>query len=516
MARKRASKRIGIAELARASAARNVRLIVVLAAVVVAAAILITTGRHQSAETRDFTAAEEAALRALPTQGQPRPGDFDRMMDERLIRVLVPYSRTLYFNDHGRERGITADLMRDFERALNRKYRHKLANRPITIVLVPAPRAVLIPGVARGFGDIGAGNLTATKERLRHVDFVGLPDVPVTVSEIVVTHRGHDALLSVNALAGMTVHVRKSSSYYASLQDLNARLQQEGKARVTLITVSDALEDEDLMELVEVGVIDAIVADDWKARLWSRAMPGIQLHPDAVLRTGGQIGWAIRKDSPLLRAEIEDFLRKHAALEFRVMQYRRRIDRMRNPTAKADLKHLQAMRALFEKYGEKYGFDPLLLAAQGFQESKLNQGARSRAGAIGVMQVTPATGRAMNVGNITQLEPNIHAGVKYLHKLANHYFDDPAIDRTNRTLLSMAAYNAGPTRVARLRREASDRGLDGNAWFDNVEIVVAERIGRETTTYVRNIYKYYVAYTLTFHAKAKQEKARSQYEEKKE
>jgi len=486
----------------------------VLAVVVVALAIAVAIGVRESRETREWTPAEEEALRALPTAGQPWTGDFDRMMDERLIRVLVPHSRTLYFYDHGRERGITADLMRDFERALNRKYRHKLASRPITVLLIPTPRAALIPGVARGLGDIAAGNLTVTDERLKKVDFVGLPDIPVTVSEIVITGREHDPLPSADALAGMTVHVRESSSYYASLRELNVRLRREGKKQIKIVTVPDALEDEDLMEMVEVGVLDAIVVDDWKARLWSRAMPGIQLHPDAVLRTGGQIGWAIRKDSPLLRAEIEAFLRQHAALEYRVMQYRRVIDRMHNPTAAADMKHLQAMRALFEKYGAQYGFDPLLLAAQGFQESRLNQRARSRAGAIGVMQVTPVTGRAMKVGDITRLEPNIHAGVKYLHKLANHYFDDTALDNTNRTLLSMAAYNAGPTRIARLRREAGERGLDGSVWFDNVELVVAQRIGRETTTYVRNIYKYYVAYTLTFQAKAEQEKARLKYETK--
>ncbi len=491
--------------------ARKPALIGALVLVGIALAILVTVRVREARETREMVAAEEAALRALPTAGRPWSGDFDRMKDERRIRVLVPYSRTLYFNDGGKERGITADLMRDFERELGRKYRRELANRPITVLLIPSPRAALIPGVARGYGDIAAGNLTATEERQKQVDFVGMPDIPVTVSEIVVTGRGHDPLPNAEALAGLTVHVRESSSYYSSLQALNARLRREGKKRITLITVPDALEDEDLMEMVEAGVFDAIVVDDWKAQLWSRAMPGLQQHPNAVLRSGGQIGWAIRKDSPLLRAEIETFLRTHAALEFRVMQYRRWIDRLRNPTSQAGLKHLQTMHALFEKYGTQYGFDPLLLAAQGFQESKLNQQARSRAGAIGIMQVTPATGRAMNVGDITQLEPNIHAGVKYLNKLAEHYFKDPAIDNTNRTLLSMAAYNAGPTRIAQLRRETANRGLDANVWFDNVEVVVAQRIGSETTTYVRNIYKYYVAYTLTLRARAEQEKARSKY-----
>ena len=514
MAKKKTQKSASARVQWTGKAARNSIIVAVLVVAAIAVVMVVANGQQPAHKSPEWNAAEEKALAALPTAGRPWTGDFDRMMDERLIRVLLPYSRTLFFYDHGRARGITADLMHDFERELNRKYRRKLADRPITVLLVPTPRAALIPGVARGLGDIAAGNLTETDERMKLVDFAGMPNVPVTVSEIVVTGADQKPLSSADALSGMTVHVRKSSSYYESLQQLNNRLRRDGKPQVKIVIVPDSLEDEDLMEMVEVGVFETIVVDDWKARLWSRAMPKIQLHPDAVLRKGGQIGWAIRKGSPQLRAEIQAFLGKDAALQYRVMQYRRMIDRMHNPTATKHMKHMQAMRSLFEKYGDQYGFDPLLIAAQGFQESKLNQRARSRAGAIGVMQVTPATGRAMKVGDISQLEPNIHAGVKYLHKLSNHYFKDPAIDNTNRTLFSMAAYNAGPTRIAQLRREATRRGLDANVWFDHVEIVVAERVGRETTTYVRNIYKYYVAYTLTTAAEATQNKALTEYETK--
>jgi len=140
--------------------------------------------------------------------------------------------------------------------------------------------------------------------------------------------------------------------------------------------------------------------------------------------------------------------------------------------------------------------DFLLMAAQGFQESRLNHNARSRVGAIGIMQVMPATGRELKVGDITKLEPNIHAGIKYMRTLRDRYFADEPMDDLNKGLFTFAAYNAGPGRVRQLRRIAEERGLNPNVWFGNVEQIASERIGRETVTYVANIFKYYVAYRL--------------------
>ncbi len=112
------------------------------------------------------------------------------------------------------------------------------------------------------------------------------------------------------------------------------------------------------------------------------------------------------------------------------------------------------------------------------------------------MQVMPATGQEMKVGDITKLESNIHAGVKYIRFMIDQYFANEPMDRLNKGLFAFAAYNAGPNRIQSLRKEAAKRGLDPNKWFYNVELVVSEKIGRETVTYVANIYKYYVAYKL--------------------
>ena len=152
--------------------------------------------------------------------------------------------------------------------------------------------------------------------------------------------------------------------------------------------------------------------------------------------------------------------------------------------------------ALFRKYGDRYDFDALMLTAQGYQESQLDNQRRSQAGAVGVMQVLPSTGKEMQVGDVRQLDPNIHAGTKYLRYMVDRYFKDAPMDPVDKMLFAFASYNAGPAKVARLRKEAKQAGLDPNVWFNNVERIAAKQIGRETVQYVSNIFKYYVAYQL--------------------
>jgi len=425
--------------------------------------------------------------------------------------VLVPPGRTLYFQDKGSEKGLTAELARDFESYLNRTHKTRLKRRPVTVVLIPTTRDRLLPDLVAGLGDIAAGNLTVTAERLALVDFYS-PDGLRTVSEIALTGPKSAPLASVDDLSGRVVHVRPSSSYHESLLALNARLTAEGKTPASLVSVPDALEDEDMMEMLNVGLFDVIVVDDWKARMWTKVLPAIKAHDDVAVRAGGRLGWAMRKNSPQLRAAFEsfyvNFAKKQGVIEYRLAMYNKRVKQLQDPTGREDWKRFEETAALFEKYGEQYGFDPLLLVAQGYQESQLAQEARGPTGAVGIMQVMPATGAELKVGDITITEPNIHAGAKYMNTLKSRYFPDPGISELNRTLLCFAAYNAGPARIASLRKTAAERGLDPNVWFNNVELVVAEKIGRETTTYVRNIYKYYVSYALIENTEVEKKRAR--------
>ena len=453
-----------------------------------------------------------AAPRQLSLEFKPWTGDFDQMLQRRVIRVLVPYSRTLYFVDKGHERGITAELMRDFERHLNSRYAKQLGKRPLTVVLVPTPRDKLLSGLVEGRGDIAAGNITATEERQKLVDFIAPADRK-PVRELVVTGPASPPLATLDDLSGKTVHVRRTTSYYESLTALNQRFAAEGKAPVRLVELPPALEDEDTLEMLAAGLVQLVVVDDWLALMWARILPRIKVRQDLALRTEGHTGWAVRKASPKLVEAVTGFYRvakKQGLIESRLASYHKRIKQISNNTSGAEWKRFQATVRLFEKYGAKYNFDPLMLTAQGFQESRLRQDAKSEVGAIGVMQLMPATGKELDVGDITQIEPNIHGGAKYMNQLMTRYFPDAHFTEQDRTLFAFASYNAGPGNIAKMRSEATKRGLDPDQWFDNVEIVVARRIGMETTTYVRNIYKYYVAYKLAVEAQQARLGAREQ------
>jgi membrane-bound lytic murein transglycosylase MltF len=454
--------------------------------------------------------AASPPARALRVKHAPWRGDFDGMLERRSIRVLIPYSRTLYFIDKGRERGLTAELMRDFERYLNKTYADRLGKRPLTVIMIPTTRDRLLPDLAAGLGDIAAGNLTVTEERLKQVDFVA-PQDRKPVRELVVTGPKSPVLATLDDLAGRTVHVRRASSYYESLTALDKRLRAAGKAPIKLTLLPDALEDEDVLEMVNAGLLQIVVVDDWKAAMWAQILPMVKVHDNLAVRSEGMIGWAIRKNSPQLQQAANDFyvnyVKKQGVVDYRFKQALKRVKQITNNTEAAELKRFQQTLALFDQYGKQYGFDPLMLAAQGYQESQLDQNAHSRVGAIGIMQIMPATGKGLNVGNIAVTESNIHAGAKYMDQLMTRYFPDAHFSGNNRALFAFASYNAGPSNIAKMRKEAAQRGLDPDQWLNNVEIVVAEKIGIETTTYVRNIYKYYAAYRLIVDAQAERDKA---------
>jgi membrane-bound lytic murein transglycosylase MltF len=457
---------------------------------------------------------EHSTPRKLTIANKPWTGDFDKMLERRVIRVYAPFSRSLYFNDKGRERGIAVELVRDWERYLNIKYAKDLGKRPLTVYIAPATRDRLLPYLTEGLADVSIGNLTVTEERLKQVDFIPGDEGRRTINEVVVTGPKSPELKSLDDLSGKRVHVRKASSYYDSLQKESERFKRDGRPEIRLILVPDSLEDEDMMEMLDAGLIELLVVDDWKAHMWAQVLPKVKVRTDLALRANAKTGWAIRKDSPKLAGEIDDFFRnwamKQGVSDYRMNVYMKKVKELKDPTASAEYKRFQETLALFEKYGNKYGFDPLMLAAQGYQESQLNQNARSQVGAIGVMQLMPATGEQMKVGDIHATESNIHAGAKYMDQLMSQYFRDAKFSEGNRPLFAFASYNCGPGNVAKARGEAAKRGLDPDKWFNNVELVVAEKIGTETTTYVRNIYKYYVAYRLTLDAQAEAAKAREQ------
>ncbi|HSN53835.1 MAG TPA: lytic transglycosylase F [Candidatus Sulfomarinibacteraceae bacterium] len=425
-------------------------------------------------------------------------GDFDGMVERGVVRALVVYSLGQYFLDGATQRGVTYEALAEFEKFLNQR----LGRRPVkvAVLIIPVQRDELLPALERGLGDIAAANLTITRSRLEKVDFS--QPLLTGVSELVVTGPAAAPPRSLDDLAGREVCVRRSSSYWRSLEKLNEDLGSRGLQPVRLLAAEEFLQDEDLLEMVNAGLLPATVVDSHKARFWAGIFDHISVHDDLAVRTGGEIAWAFRKNSPELAGMVNDFVkqRRQGTLFGNVVlkRYLETTKWAHGALDGEDRARFEKAVGIFKTYGERYDFDHLMLAALAYQESGLDQSARSKAGAVGVMQLLPSTAADPNIGipDITTLDNNIHAGTKYLRFIRDRYFSDPAIDPVNQTLLTFAAYNAGPARVRQLREEASRMGLDANEWFGNVEHVAAKRIGRETVQYVSNIGKYWVAYRL--------------------
>jgi len=475
-----------------------------VSSILLVAIIALTVTVPSIAQSTETDSASEEAL----LEREPWIGDFNKIVEKRRIRVLVTYSKTFYFFDRGQQRGISYDLLKEFEKYVNKKLKAKTLK--VNVVFVPVRRDELIPGLVEGLGDIAVANLTITSQRQKFVDFSS--SLLTGVRELLVTGPAAPSVVSTDDLAGKEIHVRKSSSYYESLVQLNASFEKNDKQPMQLIWADDTLEDEDLLEMVNAGLIPMIVMDSHKAQFWTQIFDKIQVHSEITVRNGGNIAWAFRKNSPKLKAVINEFVAGHkeGTLIGNMLfnRYLKNTKYVKNSVSKQELEKFEAMIQLFRKYADQYDFDYLMVGAQAYQESGLDHSKKSPAGAIGVMQLLPTTAADPNVNirEIEKLENNIHAGTKYLRFIINQYYKDEPMDKVNKMLFAFASYNAGPAKVSKLRKETAAMGLDPNVWFHNVEIAAAKVIGRETVQYVSNIYKYYIAYRMAAKQREKKQK----------
>jgi len=485
------------------------------AAFIFGAAAPVQATTPTAAQAADAPASAASAPHgSLPVGFRAWKGDLDGMLERRLIRALVPSSKTFYYVQSGRPSGFSYDVFTAFERDLNQQLKTKALK--VRVVFVPTPRDELIDALVAGKGDVVFADLTVTPERRERVDF---SDPMYTgIQEIVVTAPGLPQVTEIEQLSGQEVFVRPTSSYHEHLVALNARLEAEGKAPVVIRAAPEELEAEDILEMVNAGLVAHTIVDKYKSVMWSRVFTKFQSKGGAVLHEGADNAFMLRKDSPQLMAALNAFVKTHkAGTQFgnsAVNRYVKSDKFVKNAVGGDEVKRFQQVVELFRKYGGQYDVDYLLMMAQGFQESQLNQEAKSAVGAIGIMQIMPATGKDLKVGDIKVLENNVHGGVKYMRFMIDRYYKDEPMTPLNKGLFTFASYNAGPGRIASLRREAARRGLDPNRWFGNVELVAADKIGAETVTYVSNIYKYYTAYKLLEEQEAERTKALQQVQPK--
>jgi membrane-bound lytic murein transglycosylase MltF len=447
----------------------------------------------------------------LPANFNRHTGDWDEIRKSGVLRLLVLYNKTGFFYDKGRPRGVVPDTADELEVYLNKKL--KTGAKKFKIVFIPVTPAQLEKDLNDGFGDIIASPISVTPERQKRFDF----SIPIISGLKLVVVSGKDApqVSSVDDLSGKEIYVNRVSVAYDQLREQNQKFKQAGKPEILVKESDPNLTEEDLLEMINAGVIQATVAFDYRADLWSTVLPNIVIDRNFALMNVNNVAWAMRKNSPKLTALMDDFLKTHrqGTVFGRVMfnKYLTNKKFIKDATSQPEIRKFKLYVEYFKKYGAQYNFDYLMLAAQGYQESMLQQERVSPRGAVGIMQVIPryAAASPINIPNVRNAESNIHAGAKMLALITKTYFNDPAISPVDKTLFTFATYNAGPNRIVRLRRETKKQGLDPNKWFGNVELMAAKDIGQETVQYVANVYKYYVAYKMAIAQQQVREAAKS-------
>jgi len=426
-------------------------------------------------------------------------GDLDGMIERGRIRALIPYNRTSYFINGTERGGIAYEALTLFEKNLNERLGKK-PGKPgyVRIVFIPMTRDRILPSLKEGYGDIAAANLVITQKRKAEFDF----SIPVLSNwkEYVVSGPAGRDLSKFDDLLGDTVHIRRSSSYFEHLQAFNDSIKKVGKQVIHVQPVDEYLEDDDILEMVNAGLIKFTISNALATELWEPLLEEIRVYPDLSIKSGGEIAWVMRPNSTGLKEVVNAFLQENreGSLIGNILlnKYLKNTNYLKKANSEQNLERFRELRGLFQKFGEQYNWDWLLLAAQGYQESQLDQTKKSSAGAVGIMQIKPSTAADPNVSveNVYDLENNIHAAAKYLNFLRSRYFDSPEIDPFNAMLMSLAAYNMGPGRMNGIRKKASEQGLNPNEWFGQLELLVASEVGREPVQYVSNIYKYYTSF----------------------
>jgi membrane-bound lytic murein transglycosylase MltF len=436
-------------------------------------------------------------------------GDLDAIVNRRILRVLVAPNKLGFYFDGSEIHGAMHEFCQELEHFLNQKLH--TGNIPFHLVFIPIGRDSLQPKLADGYGDLVATMVVTSSRPQYAVDFTD----PLFDDARAVIVTGPGVQLSrLEDLSGREVYYFSNTTLYETLRHLSEDLQRDGKAPIRLTPAAPDLRVEDLLEMVNAGLVPMTIAEDKVAQYWAKILPNLKIQSHLVVATS-PLAWAVQPNTPQLKSAVNEFIRDHkvGTLYGNVVteRYLNHIEWVKDAIAGQDLTSFEEMVRLFRTYGDKYHFPYLLLAAQGYQESGLNPRLKSKAGAVGVMQVKPSTAAAdpIDITGVDKVDRNIEAGAKYLRYMVTHYYASEPMDPLTKGLFALASYNAGPNRIESLRPMAAAEGYDPNLWFNNVEFIAAREIGAETPNYVGNIYKYYLAYKMTVEQDARRQASRS-------
>lgn len=426
-------------------------------------------------------------------------GSYSEMLQRGQIRVAVPYDRTIYVNDKGVQRGLAVEVSKGLAKWINAKYAGQLKGKSLSIKLIPVIASDLLNSLTTGKADIAIGDIGLYEPIPNSQNFI-VNHAQKVRQEVLVTGPSSLPLKNIGDLSGQTVYGSRNTNFQKTLSELNKELKRDGKQPVNLASPLGDLDDEDLLEMLNAGLISYVIVGDWKFQLWQSIYKNITMHADLSVQDSGWVGWVVRSNNRDFNDDLKNFYDSDdftkSLTAFRQDDYKQHLKGLKDPMDKPLWERFESMRPLFSRFGAEYKLNPLFIASLGFQETLLNQSAVSSVGAIGVMQLMPATGMSLGVGDIHLLEPNIHAGADYMNQLINKYFPDAKFEGINRSLFAVASYNIGPNNVAKARDRAGELGFDPNRWFGNVEFIATEHMGYEPMIYVRNVYKYFISYSL--------------------
>jgi membrane-bound lytic murein transglycosylase MltF len=427
----------------------------------------------------------------LPHTGNQR--DLADIRKSGELRVLVNQSRNSSAEIKGQAIGLEYQRLRAFGQYLNRNARD---GRELRLKIIPKPKDQLVAALQKGEGDLVApGELLDAHPGLGVSASVAIrSDVPL----VVVGNRRNRHYQRVEDMSGRSLTLPVGSAVSDALRAANQQLLKNNKPPIVVEWADSSLAVEDVLEMVQAGIYPWTAVELPIAERWQKVMPGLRIERHLVVGEEGDMSWFVRRESSMLRASIDRFIKGYKApgdQDSAFQRIYRRSYKVRNPTVnRTDRQRLERVRSVLQKHGELQDLDWLQLAAVAYKESTLNPAARGASGATGLMQITPAAARSVGVGNIQALDNNVLAATRYMARIRREFFSSRQIAEAERMAFVLAAYNMGPQRVQGLRAEARRRGLNPNRWFFQVERVAMEQMGMGVVSYVNAVNKYYLAY----------------------
>ncbi len=429
--------------------------------------------------------------RVVASRRQQERRDWKQIKNSGVLRVITGNNPASYFLWRGELMGFDYELMKAFAD------KHKLR---ISMVVRDGPEQ-MHEALEKGYGDVIAAAMTQTPTRQKRGWVFSRRYL--TITEQFVGRADMAPMADLSELTGKTVVVNPEHSYFDTLQAL-----QKSAAKFTLVPLEHA-SSEMLMAMVADGDFDLTLVDSHLAAMETTFRDDLKVVHD--LAEEKQIGWVVRADQPDLLANLNTYIRKaYRGLHYNVVYQRyfsepKSISRYREQRIEPG-KALSPYDELVREHADRKDLDWRLLVAQMYQESRFDPKARSYAGAVGLMQMLPRTGKQFGYSDVRPPHKNVAASVDFIEWLGERFPDDLPIEE--RLYFTLAAYNAGHAHVQDARRLARQLGKDPDRWFGHVEkamlLLSQPRYARqarfgyvrgsEPVNYVREIRERYVGY----------------------